>query len=103
MTYDITPMTSVTDLGGLARGTNEILGGNFYGYIILATVFLTMFLFLAGRGMTKSSCFTVSAWVCMLLAFVLTPIGILPVYGLWMTVFLVVASLFAMWLANSTG
>ena len=99
MVYDLTPMMNGSNLGQIAAGTNTILGGHYwYGWFILASVFLITFVYLLGKGYRKSSCFASACWMITILSLLLRPLEIINSWMFWMCIFATPCSIFLLWL-----
>lgn len=91
-------MTNATNLGQLAVGTNAILGGPWYGRFIILIVLLVTFIYLIGKGYSKTSSLTTGCFISTIIALMLVPLGILDTWTLWVCIFSVPICLFVLWL-----
>jgi hypothetical protein len=87
-------------MGGLARSTNTILGGYYYGWFIMFIVGLMLFLFLKSKGWQAMSCLTTAFFANVLIGWFLFAIRLINAETLWIAVLGLVACMFGMWLSN---
>ena len=74
--YDLTNLTNVTDLSGMAYSVNELSGG-IYGYFILFSLFLLTFIISKRMMDDTKQVFMTSALFTCLFAILLFSIGII--------------------------
>ena len=93
-------MQTSTSLAGLAQQSNVILDGYYYGYFVLFTTFIILFIYLLGKGYSKVSSAAAGIWMMTILALFLRPLGLIDSYVFWMCIFLTPTILFALWLSG---
>ena len=97
--YNITRMMNETaGLADLARQTNVILGGFYFGYFTLAIIGIVVFVYLK-RIYHPLTCAAGSAWVMMLTSIFLRSLGLIDNLTFWICIMLVPLSIFALWLS----
>jgi len=100
MAHNIELMQNATSLAGLAQTTNLLLDGYWYGWFILATMFLITFIYLLGKGYNKVSSAAAGVWLCTILSLMLLPMGLIDSFTLWLFVFMTPVMLFALWFSG---
>ena len=90
MTYNISIMQNASSVMELAQGTNQILGGYFFGYFLLLIIWFVTFVALKGKNYFTSACISTACWLTMLVAIFLRPMGLIDNTTLW-TVIIITA------------
>ena len=91
-------MINGSNLGQIAKGTDAVLGGPWYGLFILAITFIITFIYLIGKGYRKSSCFATGCWMITILALLLRPLELINSWIFWTCIFATPVSIFILWL-----
>ena len=98
--YNLTAMTSATNLAELARGTNTILQGYWFGNFVLVTIFLVAFIYMVSKGNTKLSACAGGVWLITIVSLFLLPLDLISSQTMWICVFLTPVTLIALWLSG---
>jgi len=102
--YNITSimdsMNSGGSYGALARSTNIILGGYYFGWIILAIVAIIMFLYLKKLGWQAISSITTTMFVDVIVAIFLLGIGLINAYTFWGLIAIFGLTILGLFLSN---
>ena len=88
MVYNITAMQNATTLAAMAQGTNVVLGGYYFGYMVLMIIFIVPFLALKTKGFVAPICLAVSCWLTTLTALFLRPLMLIDNYAFWVCILL---------------
>ena len=100
--YNISDMLSARDLGGLASGTNTIMGGYIFGYMVILMVFIVIFIVLKQKGIHNSACFATASWMVTITVIFFRPMGLIDNVTLWMGILLTPISVFVLYLSGTT-
>lgn len=84
--YNLSAITNSPDISTLATGMNSILNGYYYGYFILISVALVVFVYLKSKGYYTRACFVASSWMATILCLFLRPIGLIDNGTMWVCV-----------------
>lgn len=101
MTYNLTAMQNASDLMELAQGTNEILGGYFFGMFVLFAVWIVMFFALKSKGYVGAACAAVSSWIIFFIALMLRAMDLIGNHHMWAVVLLAVACIFLLFMEGN--
>ena len=102
MSYNLTSMTNATTLAGLAEGTNSIMGGHIFGYMVILMIFIVAFIVLKQKGTHTAACFAVASWLVTLTVIFFRPMNLIDNVTLWMGILLTPISVFVLYLSGTS-
>jgi hypothetical protein len=84
--YNLTAMTSVTNLGDMAVATNTILGGYYFGYFIIGMVWFITFIFVRSKQWNTTAAAITATWLMTIVGMFLRPIGLIDNLTFWILI-----------------
>ncbi len=101
MSYNITGMLEAQSLQAFAVGTNAIMGGYWFGNIVLGILFIVPFLVMKFKGIATEGCFAGALWSMFMVALFLFPMGLISMVTFWSIVILVGAFTFILYVSGA--
>jgi len=99
--YNISEMKTATNFVDLAKGSDVILGGNYFGLFLLIILAFVTFATLKIKNYSTSASFTVTCWLLMIISWLLRTMSLIDNYTLWGTVIVTIISVFILFISNN--
>ena len=101
MPYNISAAIASQNLVQLSASTVGILGGYWVGYVIIFILAFVTFVTLKSKMYSGATCFASAAWMVMLVALLLRPMGLIDNLTFWWCVLSAPIAAFALFMSGN--